>query len=245
MALDNPAGRLYELLSAYKRNADKQRSIVATWAATLGVSEQKVLPELAQVASLIPAVEQTVASLEDETQTGVCKRFIRKWAAPIILYDQHPRAVPSPGAALVDDDGLAALHGLAGYVSVRIADGRVPEDDHRSELRAQVEAIIRDLPDDDSIPEQLASAMNHRLHDVLWAMDHVRIGGPEAVSEATERLLGAVVLYTHPDPSTRKAGPVRRTLDVATKVWVAFKLGPEAKAAIDGWEDILGQLPPG
>jgi hypothetical protein len=86
------------------------------------------------------------------------------------------------------------------------------------------------------------AAMNARLHDILWAMDHVRIGGPGAVEQATERLLGQIVL--HSTPEAQESGFLKKVLKIIGLVWVAYKAGPEAHAALEGWQNVLRQLPP-
>lgn len=243
MSLDNPAGRLHDLLAAYQQTADPNKTIHATWATTLGVPEPKVLTALAEVASLVPAIEQAVFAVGDDSQRTMYEQFSHKWAAPIVQYSNHPRTTPSPGPGLVDGDALVALGALSSYLSLRVPEGAVPDSERRSELRGEVVAAIDALREDRSVPSQLATAINHRLHDVLWAMDHIRTGGPGAVEQATERLLGEVVLSSKGDSDVRKSGVLRRTLDVAGNVWFAFKFVPEAQTAVEGWQNILGELP--
>jgi hypothetical protein len=85
--------------------------------------------------------------------------------------------------------------------------------------------------------------MNHRIHDVLWALDHVHIGGPDAVAGAVERLVGQVVVYA--PEAQQRSGVMHRIIATASTVWNAFKVGSEAARALEGWEAVMKALPPG
>jgi hypothetical protein len=64
-----------------------------------------------------------------------------------------------------------------------------------------------------------------------------------AVEEATERLLGQIVI--HSTAETQKSGFLKKVLRTVGLVWVAYKAGPEAHAALDGWQDLIKELPAG
>lgn len=243
-SLDNPAGRLHALLSEYQSVADRSKSIHQTWAEILGVKEPALLPHLAGVAELIPQIDQAITKGGHAEQRTLFDEFSRAWSLPILGGDHGMRQTPSPGPRLIDPGALAALGGLSAYLSAVSPEGSVPDEETAGTLRSQVEDLLSDLAEDPVLPRALAEAMNHRLHDILWAMDHVRIGGPGAVEAATERLLGQIVIHTNQDVR-ENSGFLKKALKALGIVWVAYKAGPEAHAALEGWEHVLGELPPG
>lgn len=242
--VNNPAGRLHTLLSEYRSVANTDVTIHQTWANVLNVAEGDVPIALAEVAALIPAIERLVNDSGQVEQVEVWKTFGRTWAIPVMT-EQHPRQGPSPGPDLVNPSALAALGGLSAYFSSIAPEGVVPDQDRVAELRADVSSLLADLVEDQSLPPELKVAINARLHDVLWAMDHVRVGGPGAVQQATERLLGQIIIHSESTPEARKSGFLKKVLKAIGVVWVAYKAGPEAHAALQGWQDVLKELPPG
>jgi len=243
MGTDNPAGRLHELLRAYREVAEANTSIHMTWARVLGVSsEGEAVPLVAQVASLIPATKTAIDRSGSAEQAEVFDMFQAHWWEPIIG-TRHPRETPTPGKGLIDLPALAALGGISAYLSAVAPDGVLPDAEKTASLRQDVEDTILTLLADGTLPTSLASAINQRLHDVLWAMDHIRINGPEAVNAALERLVGQIDI--HATQEQRKSSVVKKVLGMAGTVWMAFKVGPQANAALEGWKEILGELPPG
>lgn len=108
-----------------------------------------------------------------------------------------------------------------------------------------VDELLQEVVADTTFPTAVRSAITARLHDVLWAMDHINIGGPGAVEVATERLLGQIVVHTSTNAEVRETSLFKRTMKTLGLVWIAYKAGPEAAAALEGWQDILRELPPG
>lgn len=157
----------------------------------------------------------------------------------------HPRQTPSPADAAVDPGALAALGSLSAYLSAFAPEGVIPDDERVAEFRAAVTDLLNDLAGEKTLPPELRAAINARLHDVMWAMDHVRIGGPGAVEQATERLLGQITITLHSTPEARDSGFLKRVMKTIGLVWVGYKAGPEAHAALEGWQEILNELPPG
>jgi hypothetical protein len=216
----------------------------ATWAKVLGVGEGAVPVALAEVAALLPDIHRLVVQSGEAEQMALFDTFGRQWAVPIVS-DSHPRQTPSPGPHAVDPGALAALGGLSAYLSAFSPEGVVPDGERVAELRASVSDLLGLLTSEKGLPPELRVAINARLHDILWAMDHARIGGPGAVEEATERLLGQITITLHSTPEARDSGFLKKVMKAIGLVWVAYKAGPEAHAALEGWQDILKELPPG
>ncbi|WP_327633491.1 hypothetical protein OHB24_26195 [Kribbella sp. NBC_00482] len=241
---NNPAGRLHTLLTDYRAAAHIDSTMHATWATVLGVPERQVPVALAEVAALIPEIHRLVVQCGAAEQIALFDAFGRQWAVPI-MSEHHPRQTPSPGPGAVDPNALTVLGGLSAYLSTCAPEGVLPDTERVAELKAAVSHLLEGLAGEDSLPQELRSAINARLHDILWAMDHVRIGGPGAVKQATERLLGQITISLSNAPEASKSGFLKKVTRTLSCIWVAYKAGPQVHAALQGWQDIFKELPPG
>lgn len=219
------------------------QAVYDTWAEVLEVPREDLLPHLGRAASLIGEIERAIIEGGHQDQMDVYQQFKRHWSTPFTGGDHNPNAGQNPGKALVDDGALAALRSLAGFLSMARPEGSVPSEEVTASFREQLNSLLEELAVDDETPKELRVIISHRLHDVLWALDHVRIGGPDAVAAAVERLLGQVVIYAS-NPEQR-AGVVQRVMAAASTVWKAYKIGPEVAHALEGWESVIQSLPPG
>ena len=173
--LDNPAGRLHGMLSAFREAADKQTTILDTWASVLEVSDiSEVASELAGVASLLSDIEQAVQRAGREEQVEVFQAFRWAWAVPMLALEHPPRTTPSSGKAVVDPQALTALAGLSAFLSATASEGVVPDVEQSSGLRSEVEALIETLVNEVGVPTQIQRLMSDRLHDMLSYIDHLR-----------------------------------------------------------------------
>lgn len=143
--LDNPAGRLHALLTEYRAAANEQRSIRATWAHVLDVSESEVTVAVIDVGSLIPAIEAAVARVGDEAQQELLSYYRLNWAAPITTPDHPTGQTPSPGKALVDVGALTALGSLSSFLSSVASEGAVPDVEQIQSLRDSVAQVIDEV----------------------------------------------------------------------------------------------------
>jgi hypothetical protein len=241
---NNPAGRLHMVLTEYRAAARTDSTMHATWARVLGVPEGEVPVALAEVAALIPDIHRLVVQCGASEQIELFNAFGRHWAVPI-MSEHHPRQTPSPGPDAVDPSALAVLGGLSAYLSTCAPEGVLPDPERVTELQAAVSDLLDELAGEDSLPAELRSAINARLHDIIWAMDHVRIGGPGAVKQAIERLLGQITISLHNKPDARDSGFLKKVTKTISCIWVAYKAGPQVQAGLESWQDILKQLPPG
>jgi len=243
--LDNPAGRLHALLTEYRATATDQRSIRATWAHVLGVSEDEAAVAVIEVGGLIPAIESAVARAGDEAQQEVLSYYRLHWATPITTPDYPTGKTPSPGKALVDVGALTALGGLSSFLSSVASEGVVPDAEQIQSLRDKLSHLIEELAGADTFPSQFQRLLLDRLHSVLWALDHFRIGGPEATTAAAERLLGSIQLAAATTPEVRQhRAAIARVVETVGAVWAIFKAGPTVRNALEAWST-LSELPSG
>lgn len=239
--LNNPAGRLLALLRAYQESASEDESILVTWAGVLGVEDHPTaLAQLPYVAALLPAIDQAVGlSGQGELQQLVAT-FRPFWLRAVFFPEWHGVQTPSPGAQLIDEGSLAALGGLSVHLSATASEGLIPPEASVRDLRGTVLEAIDHLKGADELAAAVRELLLARLHEVLWALDHLSMGGPGAVTAATERLAGAVAVQV--PQSERVKSPVARLLAVVGAVWVVFKHGPEAKDALVAWTEVARSI---
>ncbi len=237
--LDNPAGRLHALLKEYRAVANPARTIRQTWATVLGVDPSDVAVALTEVGSLVPAIQAAVSRSGDEDQLELLDTYLWHWASPITTPDHQTGVNPSPGAALVDGGALAALGSLSTYLSLSRSEGAIPDDERQQELKAHVSGAIDELTGAIELPSEVRKLILDRLHDILWAMDRLRIGGPDAVRAAAERL--AMSVAASPEEA-RRSPLVQKAVTVSGWVCAAFMSGPSLQGSIEAWPAIFKAL---
>ncbi len=239
--LDNPAGRLHAILRQYREIAREDMTIRQTWAEVLGVEQADVSVALTEVGGLIPAIEDAIIRSDDASQREVFKHYVYSWASPITTPDHHTGQTPSPGKSLIDPGALAALGGLASFLSFTASEGQLPNDEQVQGLRQKVLEVVEEATAADDIAPDLRRVLLDRLHQVLWALDHLRVGGPGAAAAAAERLVGSVALRG----DAHRAPIVRRALQAAAAAWTLFKTGSTLTKELEAWSGLLKELPPG
>jgi hypothetical protein len=240
--LDNPAGRLHEILAEYRRSATNKRVVADHWVAVFGVEDRDTaMLRVAETAGLIPQIEEALIRSDDEGQMLLFRTF----ADALIHAVMHPRSdiysVQSQ-TVVVGDQPLAALGGIASFLSATASEGRVPLDSEITDLRGQVQDLIVGITEDAALPEDVKRAALDHAYRLAHALDHFRIGGPGAVKAATERLIGATVLAPK---HVRDSKWWERLLAVGGAIWTVVKMGPEAQKALEAWEGLLKALPGG
>jgi hypothetical protein len=240
--LDNPAGRLYEILAEYRRTATKTKSVVDHWVAVFEVEDRDTaLLRVAETAGLIPQIEAALIRSADEDQMHLFRTFADDLIHAVI----HPRTdtySSQSQAVVVQDQPLAALGGISSFLTATASEGRVPSDNEITDLRSQVQELIAGITEDPALPEEIKRAALDHAYRLAQALDHFRIGGPGAVKAATERLIGATVLAP---PHVRESKWWQRLLAVGGAIWTVVKMGPEAQKALEAWEGLIKALPGG
>jgi hypothetical protein len=240
--LNNPAGRLHELLIAFRDNASTSATINTTWCKALEVEASDLLPMLGQVGSLLGEVREAVLRSGRKELAELHSQFAAAWAIPIFTHGRNPSTDASND--LVDAGALVALGSLALNFELVAPDGSVPDKELEESVRDDLRELLEQLAADGDLPAPLRAAIAARVHDILWAMDHVKIVGPDGVAAAIERLVGQLAIFAADAPSTRSAGIFKRTMQAAARAWSAFRFAGEAQKAIEGWQKVFELLPP-
>lgn len=240
-SLDNPAGRLHSLLSSYHHAAEESRAIASTWCEVLGIDIEDLMPELAVVASLVPALDLAVRATGSAAQEATFRHYVQAWCRPIFHPEHHWRKTPSPGKTLIDEGALLTLDGLSEYLSTVTSEGHVPQPDKLDALRQEIDDALAHLLSADDLPAEVRAALSDALHRVLWALDHFRVVGPRGVQDVLDRFFLAVQNNETIRANAQHSG-VSRPVKAAWALWLAFSAGPGVKASLEAWPVVLKML---
>lgn len=231
--LDNPAGRLHYFLASFNDAYEVEDKRRETWGRALDVGEADVSLQLWKVADLLPATYRAVARRDtDDPYRALAVHHMWEWAAP--FEDDLDRPTER-----VQEPALLALNTISAFLSDTAPEGAVPGSEERQSLRDEVAQVIEETIASEEAPPELRELILERLHQILWALDHVHIGGPAAVAAAVERLAGALVFCGREAVETP---PARRSMSVALKLYGAFLSGPVVGHALRAWSDIAATV---
>jgi hypothetical protein len=238
--LDNPAGRLHSLLSGFKAIADDANPILDQWAAVLETeSVDETLVALAAVAGLVPAIERELLVTGDEEQMETFRTFSSAWIKCVTFPQFDGTKRPSAARTnLVNTGALAALGSISSFLSMASSEGVVPPPEAVDSLRKQAQRLLDSAVSDQSIEPAVRRILLDYIHRLIWALDHLRIGGPEAVHAASDRLIGQLQEASKPVGESVWA----RVADLVRTGWAMFRMGPQAAAALNGWQDVAGEI---
>lgn len=231
---DNPAARLYALLAAlYEEEGNV--SVRNAWGEVLGVSgATAVNREIARVAALLPDIEREVRRVNDPHITQMYEHCVPFWQRAVLSTD---RGWTTKSAGLVDPGALASLGGMAALLSAHGLSVVVPSSDRVEALRQEVsEALAEVRHPDTPLPLEIRRLIVARLHDILWALDHITVTGAEGVQAATERFGSALAIRGQ---TAGSGGVVQKVWSVVGRVWAAVAFPGEAVEAIEGWDTMM------
>jgi hypothetical protein len=206
---ENPAARLYSLFSTYGKQ--RKMSIGQAWATTLRVTENELPFQLVGVFALLRDVRQQVEESEDPRSRPMLGHL--EQLATCILPPDLP--LNKPVEHRLPD--LEAHNALGFFAMSRSADewDALPGEEEQQRLIDNVQELIRAVMDATDLPSHIRHALLGRLHDVLRALTHLDVGGPDAVRRAAESLAVATALLPPDSPEEHRkvVGRVRRVAD--------------------------------
>lgn len=236
MATDNPAGRLYVLLDAAHRLESDSVAIRTVWAKVLEVDEANVSYALAEWAGLLDDIARLVRRVDDPVVNDAIQHWGPVWANVLFLPSQAT-SVGSTG--LVDAGALSTLGMVAGLLSQSAPEGVLPDDAALEGLTVAIVDALAAVKADTTLPAEVAAILVARLHDMLWAVDHLATVGAEGVTAAAERLAGRFPL---PGDGQVRHPIVAKVMAVAGMAWAVFKVGREVPEALEGWKQAATQI---
>jgi len=200
-----------------------------------------VILHIGSVADLVRQIQETVDRVGEEALRAPVVRLRATWAKPIFPPD-HPfnREL---AAVLLGDEPLQSLALVSAQLHLLAPEGEVPDDDKLNELQEQVSNLIDEVRHSDELPDDLRRAIASRLMQVREAVEHVHVGGPDAVRRAVEAVTGTVVAKA--DPHTSRTSTVQKVWVTLGVVWVAFSAGPKIQDSLEAWPKIVQELSSG
>lgn len=234
--LDNPAGRLHAALTAFHTHAIPNVSVQEAWSRALEVQGDDVWATLGEVATLLPRIERALIASDNADQLDAFRHWQALWAWPIFAPD---RPFGNESTGLVDSGALQALSSMSSLLSRTASEGYVPNDEKVQSLRVKLDEAIERVLADDDLPADLRQILLRRLHEMIWALDHVRVVGPDGVQAVAELL---VVNVGMPSEEHRHGPTVRVVFEVAGTVWAAFSSVAAIRNSIDAGHSLLQML---
>jgi hypothetical protein len=233
------------LLSRYQAVASSDVSLPVhnVWMAVLEIDEAELPTALCEVASLVTAIEFEAFRTDSEELKTALKQHRRAWTLPILSTDAHPRQNPGPGPSYVDEKALSALGLVSAYLSRLSSQVRVPDSAQIDALKQQIAGALDEVLRAKDLPGEIRMILVARLHDIIWALDHLRISGPEGVAAAVERLIGAIFLAA-PEEAAKagKSSAFDHVVNVIRFAWGLFRKGPQVSGAIEGWSEAIKSI---
>lgn len=181
--------------------------------------------------TLLIVQEKMPCSHPSEDTAGV-------WARPVFPPD-HAYTAPLRNV-LPDEPALESLELVSAQLHSIAPDGVVPEADQLEELKSQLRDVVNAVREATDIPEEAKHLIVARLLEVETALEHLDVGGPEAIRRATEAVMGGVIFVR--DKEVAKSQTVNRVWVTLLAIWAVFSAGPTIQASIDAWHQILPAL---
>jgi hypothetical protein len=244
----NPAGRLHELLTRF--GAEPDLSVQDAWAEVLGVAKADVALYLGDVASLLRDVRDAAAETGNDAFAPM-PQHLATLSRSVFPVDIRFNQVASNVAP--DPTAMQMLKALSAYLEKTAPEGKIPEPVEVEELRASFGDLLDDVADAE-LPPEIRRALRHRLSDIITALDHLNVGGPDAVRRAAEALAISAVLYEQ--DAGGDSDLFTKLRSKAKNAWVAFTVVTTLTSAVLMFDQIIGadllppapeqhQLPPG
>lgn len=234
--LNNPAARLHVVLSRFASSQSAGQAVQVVWSSALGVPRHEVPSELCRLAGLVPQIVEIVRLGGDEHQIDNVNHWAPRWAA--VLTESSTSGANADG--YIKDDLLRNLGVTASYLNYVAGEGTVPDEEQIGRLRGQVVSLLDEAREAEKLPLELRTVLVRRLHDIVYALDHVELLGPDGVQAAVERLMCAIAMRDTEgaDGGEGDDGILSRIRETASSVYAAFLFGPAAYQAVEGWSAI-------
>ncbi|WP_147251456.1 hypothetical protein [Blastococcus sp. TBT05-19] len=240
--LDNPAGRLHTVLTAFMTEASANKNILETWQQTLKTHDaEQTLIGVSRVAGLVPEIEQSLIRVGDSDQLSLFYELAGDWVSAVIFPRNDFRSMAASNY-LPDRRVLSTLAAISGFLSIAASEGPVPAEATIISLHDDVRGLIRDISEDTELPTELKREVVDHLHRIANALASFQMGGPDAVKAALDRLRITIVFA--PEPA-KKTEAWKRVAAVGGAVWITFTSSPVIAEAIESWGQIVQMLPPG
>jgi hypothetical protein len=235
------ASRLHALLTALMEQ-DAHQPLRSGWSNVLGIPEPQVqfgkfgLP---LVSTLVSNAAEEAARAEAKVGLPLRDGLVQQWSSPVY----------APGSNLdgpiqqqqVSLEALAYLDSVASVLRMAENHAALPAGDELTGLLEQVAELADSVEASSELTDDVREALLRRIAQVRFAIENARIGGPEAVQEAVELLLGAAVVRGRAIPKAT----AKKIFAVVAAAFTLFSAGPTIQASLEAWPQVVETLSPG
>jgi len=237
---DNPAGRLHELLLALSQQ-NPNGSIVQAWATVLDLTLEDVVLHIGDVADLVRQIQDAVNHVDERYLHAPVNRYRGAWSTPIYPHAQAPSQPLNP--VLPQPEALEALELVSAELHKLLPEGVVPDDTELDRLKEQVRTLVVLVREADDLPGEVKQAIVARLLDVEKAIQHVHVGGPDAVRLATEAVYGTLLRTASPE--TAGGSSVQSILATLAVIFAVFSQGDTIQKNLVAWPNVVHAITTG
>ncbi|MEV0359748.1 hypothetical protein AB0H71_27205 [Nocardia sp. NPDC050697] len=202
--MDNPASALYEILNRVVRS--RESTIAKSWSAALAapIGSHEFIQRHCEVVRLFTAVHQRLLGLpEGDRARNRSLQYLPAWYDVVVPREhwQNPEVPPSD---LIETPVLGLLESVGDIFDLQ--DREVGAAVDRAALERLRESLHawRDLLNETTLPETLATQIRHQVAHIEWLLDNVELFGGEPVVTAAGQLLGTGVSTMSRRPSLAK-----------------------------------------
>jgi hypothetical protein len=234
VASSNPAARLHAIFTRYAGEYHVEKTLESIWKSALGAGNPAATRQhLADVVGLIGDVRRQLQALDRPAYLEMFDDVSPRLLGTMVLNPQTQNNVV--GTYLqVSETQLKVLATLSGILEdANLGLARV-EDETRETIRAAIADALRAVRAEDELPVDVKRAIIARLHDILWALDHLETGGPEAAVAAAERL---GFLWSRNEQHQTSA--FKTAMQAAGTAWAAFLFSAESVQAIETFQQLF------
>lgn len=233
----NPAQRLYDLLERHAEALPKHKNsgLWAVWKAVLEVSDDDFLSEFVLAFSLISQIDQALHVTNDRIQRRTFQVHAESWRRAFIPQASGVGQGVEQGD--VTEVSRLALGSIASHLRDNVPEGVIPDDEQVSDLRAEVASAIDTLMQDESFPLPIRDLLLRRLHDILWATDHVSAMGAGGVAAACDRLAMAMA-WTSQQPTVTDKSFLSTLKEIVVHGYAVVGVADTLSGGYQAWDAI-------
>ena len=210
-------------------------TIAAAWAEVLGVPYEDVVLHLGSVGTLMAETRRAARETGSE-HFATMDGHLTALAECIF-----PQRIPfsEPVQVLRPEPNAMQMLGTLSYaLQLESREGQIPAADELEELRDNAAALVADLASA-HIPPEIRRVLVDRMNELLEAIEHLKVGGPNAVRKAAEALAISAILYDGDYDSADTGVLFQRIKKTAKTAWVAFTVTTQLATAVLTWERII------
>jgi hypothetical protein len=237
----NAAARLHAIFVRYAsfREGADTGSIMEVWRKTFEVSAyDEVRALLMQVVGLIGQVDRQLLGLEKPAFTKSYADVAPVLLSCVVLPDAGTSLQLGSEHAKVYSEQLNTLELLATVLSDTNASSVAPTEEERIDFREQITGALEAVRDDQTLHPRIRQEVISRLHQILWALDHLDTVGPEQVIAAAE---GIGFLWAYLPTEAQQSSGFQKAQTVAVTLLGAFLGTAETIQALETFQQVLTQ----